>query len=249
KPPPATVTAAQPAAAVAPGEPAPRPVASAAEAAAQERTASVPPTIDTGPAPATAPRGERVAVDDVVRGPWEVVDLAATAKRSTELAPASTTPGVTPAATTATPASTPRGAAPREAERTAAEAARVPIVVPTAEPRVTVLESAIATDVADREPIGAGDAFTLGVERVWAWVKVKNDGPPTFVTMVWRRGDEIAFRLKLDVGTSPGWRTWSNKTLRTWDAGEWTVDVFDANGLRVGALRFDVEPAVAPDPS
>ena len=246
KPTPTAVTALKPAPKATSTKAAPKPGAATVMATAPEPSASVPPTIDTGPAAGT---GERVAVDDVVRGPWEVVDLAAPAKPAAKATPASTGASVTPETKRVAPAPTAKVVASPAPDRAASEVARVPIVVPAVEPRVTVLESAIATDVADREPVGAAEAFTVGVDRVWAWIKVKNDGAPTFVTMVWRKGDEIAFRLKLDVGTSPGWRTWSNKTLRTWDAGEWTVDVFDANGLRVGALQFDVEPAAAADPS
>jgi|GEM_PF-2865656 len=216
----------------------------------------VPPTIDTGPVTASATStGERVPVDDIVRGPWEVVDLGASGDGA-----AKATAGATPATASAEKAAPKKAAvidkdepAPAKAtkerdpaEKTAATE-RVPVVVPLVTPRVTIVESAIATGVTDREPIGADDAFEIGVERIWAWVKVKNDGPPTQVTMVWRKGDEVAFRYTLDIGTSPSWRTWSNKTLRAWDAGDWTVDVLDANGLRVDALHFEVEPAVAAD--
>ncbi|TNF23577.1 MAG: DUF2914 domain-containing protein [Deltaproteobacteria bacterium] len=214
----------------------------------------MPPTIDTGPAKvATAPpSAERVPVEDIVSGPWEVVDLKAseatvsapaagtTATKAEVKAEAKPAPKAAAPKTTTEPAPVKTAKVAKKAEPTVAEPERVPVVVPAVTPRVTIVESAIATGIADREPVGADDAFTVDAARIWAWIKVKNDGPPTTVTMVWRKGDEIAFRYTLDIGTSPGWRTWSNKTLRAWDAGDWTVDVLDANGLRVAALRFEV---------
>ncbi|MCA9518774.1 MAG: DUF2914 domain-containing protein, partial [Myxococcales bacterium] len=103
---------------------------------------------------------------------------------------------------------------------------------------VRVVEAALASDVVDREPVGAGTSFSLDEEKIWAWVKLENTGEPTSVTMVWRKGDEVAFRYELKVGQSKSWRTWSRKTVRKGDAGDWSVDVLDADGALLKTLDF-----------
>ncbi len=107
--------------------------------------------------------------------------------------------------------------------------------------RVTVVESALGLGVRDRQPHDVGTRFDLGDRQVTAWVKVSNSGPPSHVTMVWRKGEQEGWRIDLKVGTSTGWRTWSRKTIRSWDAGDWTVDVFDDDGVLIDQLTFVVD--------
>ncbi|PIE20304.1 MAG: hypothetical protein CSA66_00705 [Proteobacteria bacterium] len=207
---------------------------------------AVPPVIDPGPAkgPAAspsgddAPSGETVPSTDVVKAPWEVV-------ADTKAALAAQAPTRKPAEAIA--------AAPDAARRRPEGRAHTPAPAPKDEPRggvevkprVEIVESALALGVEGRAPVGVGEVFSTDADKVWAWVKVNNTGAPTFIRMVWRKGDEVAWELKLDVGKSSGWRTWSRKTVRKWDVGQWTVDVFDERGLRVDELDFEIKPAEA----
>jgi hypothetical protein len=111
---------------------------------------------------------------------------------------------------------------------------------PARKPLVEIVESAFGVGVEDRTPVGVGTTFDTAADKVWAWVKINNGGAPTTIQMVWRRDGEVAATVSLKVGTSSGWRTWSNKNVHGWDIGAWEVDVLDANGTLVDSMSFDI---------
>lgn len=107
---------------------------------------------------------------------------------------------------------------------------------------LTIVDAATAHGVARRTPIRPGQAFHIG-EVVWAWIAVKNAGDEAPVTMIWRRDGVVRSRMTLNVGKSPRWRTWSRKTLRSNDAGHWTVDVMGPMDEHLQTLTFEVAPS------
>ena len=78
-----------------------------------------------------------------------------------------------------------------------------------------------------------------------AWGKVKNEEAPSQVTMVWRHEGKVRSRVTLDVGISSGWRTWSRKTIKAKDAGQWVVDVMAPDGTRLERVKFSVSAAAS----
>lgn len=111
-----------------------------------------------------------------------------------------------------------------------------------AHPTLEVVDYGLGTGVENRQLTGQADSFDLSVGKVWAWIKVNNSGDPSQVTMVWKRDGEESWRIDLNVGTSPAWRTWSRKTIRKWDAGIWTVDILAPDGTMIESIEFEVKP-------
>lgn len=197
--------------------PAPAPSATAAE----EARPQVPPVIEGGPRAAT--RGPSASpVVAAVRDSVTPAPAAPAAPALVEPAPPATRPTPKPQVAASKPTVAP---------------------APAAKGLVRLVDTALATTVVDREPVGAGTSFSLDGDKVWAWVKVDNAGPPSTITMVWRKGEEVAFRYELKVGQSKDWRTWSRKTLRKGDAGDWAVDVLDADGALLSTLHFTITAA------
>lgn len=122
-----------------------------------------------------------------------------------------------------------------------------PVAASFAGPRV--LELKACEGVEGREPVGCGERFTAQEDRVWVWTSVANQGEPTTVEMVWKKDGQERQRMSLEVGRSPGWRTWGYHTMRRGDVGAWTVEVLDAQGALLGATSFEVEPKVASVPA
>lgn len=110
-----------------------------------------------------------------------------------------------------------------------------------AEAAVQVTALAVGRGVENRLLVGQADHFAVDGGRVWAHVTVKNPGPPTTVTMVWRRAGKERYRAELAVGTSTAWRTWTRVTPSPKrDAGAWEVEVLDAAGATLATLPFEV---------
>jgi hypothetical protein len=109
---------------------------------------------------------------------------------------------------------------------------------------LTVVDAAMTTALESRSPVDRGSVFTADGSRVWAWVSVENRDEPGEIQMVWKKNGKAVNVVKLDVGVSPAWRTWSYKTLRKLDAGSWTVDVLDARDHVLETLAFEVREDV-----
>jgi hypothetical protein len=123
-------------------------------------------------------------------------------------------------------------------------------------PSLTVEEAVMCTGVVDRVPqgipqaaapateaqpgttAGGGDApFPLG--KVYCFTKVSGTAPTT-IKHVWYFGGNAVHTMELAIGGSP-WRTWSNKTVPPEMAGDWKVDIQDANGAVLKTLNFSVK--------
>lgn len=105
---------------------------------------------------------------------------------------------------------------------------------------LAVVGSAACAGVDKRQPTGVSDTFDKGY--VWAWIKVKNPDTTSHVNMVWKRDGAVRSRVRLDVGTSARWRTWSKVKLQRGDVGSWTVEVRAPDGKLLDTIDFDVEP-------
>ncbi|MCC6624799.1 MAG: DUF2914 domain-containing protein [Deltaproteobacteria bacterium] len=107
-------------------------------------------------------------------------------------------------------------------------------------PKVEVVASAIALGVEGRNPVGAGEVFDGPVDGLYAWVKVKNPGEATTITMVWKLEGKKKLAVTLPVGHAWGWKTWSKKGASVKEGGSWTVEVLDADGALLDTLAFRV---------
>lgn len=109
-------------------------------------------------------------------------------------------------------------------------------------PALTVVEAVTAArvDRATRNPVEVDDTFYAGGDQVWAFVSIANPGEPTTVTMRWKQEGEVRWTSELTVGKSRGWRTWSYRTLRRRDVGQWQVEILDAQQNLLGTIPFEV---------
>lgn len=104
-----------------------------------------------------------------------------------------------------------------------------------------ITAAAIATGMEQRLPTGINTTFTTDTLKLWAFIKVRNQGEPTTVTMVWNKDGKKVWSYDLRVGKSAGWRTWSRKSVRKRDVGNWSVDILDADGQHLQTLAFKIE--------
>ncbi len=107
-------------------------------------------------------------------------------------------------------------------------------------PKVALAQLHFGTAVVARELLGGGKRFAADTEKVWAHATLSNPGEVARITMVWSHEGVEMWRLGLEVGRSPRWRTWSRRSLRPRDAGRWTVEVLDASGVSLGSAEFEV---------
>jgi len=109
-----------------------------------------------------------------------------------------------------------------------------------------LVEVFIAPAVEDRMPVRPEVNFTADVQRLWAWVKIENHDQPSHVTMIWKHRGVEKTRVKLNVGVSSGWRTWSKREMGREDVGAWHVEIEDANGKLLDTMEFWIKPGNNP---
>ena len=124
--------------------------------------------------------------------------------------------------------------------RLAHESVTLEHVTPEPESKVSLVDAVIAADVEDRVAQGVGDVFGTDVGKLVAWVSVNNPEAPTKITMVWRRDGKVRSKVNLKVGVSPRWRTWSRSSIREYDAGEWTVEIYDEQNHLLDTIDFTI---------
>jgi hypothetical protein len=98
----------------------------------------------------------------------------------------------------------------------------------------------IARKIKRRRPVGVGNRFSIEDERLWGYIEVSNPEAPNFVWMEWYQGEELRSRLKVRVGVSKRWRTWSWQRLSQRDEGQWSVKVLSDAGDLLSQTQFIV---------
>ncbi len=103
---------------------------------------------------------------------------------------------------------------------------------------IVVRNFVLSHGIHDREPISDTESFHVGDGKAFAFARIQNSGDPTMVSFVWEYGDTTHAKVPMNVGTSPGWRTWSTAQLRS---GNWRVKLVDAHGEVLLEKAFTVE--------
>jgi hypothetical protein len=97
------------------------------------------------------------------------------------------------------------------------------------------VEIAIGKSVSGGAAVDTASAFDAGVGQVAGWTRVTGLAAGSKITHAWIHGADTS-KVELNIGGSP-WRTYSRKTV---SAGEWTLEVWDADGKKLGSKTFKV---------
>lgn len=103
---------------------------------------------------------------------------------------------------------------------------------------VIIRDFVLTHGINEREPMGATEDFALTDQRGFAFARLHNEGTPTNVSFVWEVDNSVHASIDMNVGTSPGWRTWSSVALRP---GKWRVKLIDESGLMLAEKTFTVQ--------
>ncbi len=102
---------------------------------------------------------------------------------------------------------------------------------------LSVVRSQFTDKVEQSKPVAGADQLAQA-KSVTYWVEVKNSKDASQIVLVWKLDGHEALRQTLDVGTSPGWKTWGSAATR--GAKSIEVDVLDKSGatLKVDTLTL-----------
>ena len=108
-----------------------------------------------------------------------------------------------------------------------------------ADQTLVIRDFVLSQGIDEREPVDITYSFLPSGKRAYAFLRINNLGAPTNVSFVWYYEDRVHATVELEIGTSPGWRTWSSTNLRP---GQWRVQLLAHDGLVLAEHSFVAAP-------
>ena len=100
------------------------------------------------------------------------------------------------------------------------------------------VEIAVGKSVASGVPMDTASAFEAAVGQVAGWTRVSGLTAGSKITHLWIHGADSS-KVELNVGGSP-WRTFSRKTIPSGATGDWTLEVWAADGAKLATKTFKI---------
>jgi polyisoprenoid-binding protein YceI len=99
-------------------------------------------------------------------------------------------------------------------------------------------EVAVGKSIAANMPVDTAASFAADVGTVVGWSRITGAAAGSKITHVWIHNADTS-KVELNVGGSP-WRTYSRKTIGSDGAGDWTLQVQDADGKVLATKTFKI---------
>jgi hypothetical protein len=100
-----------------------------------------------------------------------------------------------------------------------------------------VIRIAVATDIAEREPVGVNNIFKSSLDKLYCFTEITTDRAPTGVVHVWLHEGKKMAEVPLKAGAGH-WRTYSSKELIPPWTGGWRVEVYSDEGILLESIEF-----------
>ncbi len=98
----------------------------------------------------------------------------------------------------------------------------------------------IATEIVDREPMGAARLFLNDIEQLYCYTSVNNPFEENTVVHHWYFNNIEYFNYPMAIRESDNWRCWSVITIRPQLTGDWMVTVTDTLGNILAQTEFTI---------
>lgn len=106
---------------------------------------------------------------------------------------------------------------------------------------LSLKEINICKNIKNRNPIGIGEVFPNSVDSLYCFTKIENLGKKMEVRHVWYYENQIMTQVRYNVKKSNVYRSWTKKTISSFQIGNWRVEVQDRNGTIIGSKRFKIK--------
>ena len=106
---------------------------------------------------------------------------------------------------------------------------------------VKLKEIKICKNIKNRSPVGVGEIFPSSVDSLYCYTKIENLGKKMEVRHVWYYENQIMTQVRYNVKKSNVYRSWTKKTISSFQIGNWRVEVQDRNGTIIGTKKFKIK--------
>ena len=106
---------------------------------------------------------------------------------------------------------------------------------------ITLNEAVLTTAIEERLATDRRTSFVVGEDAEFlAWFDFANGERAQTLTAVFKKDGAERWRIDIEVGRSPNWRTWVKRRVGKRDAGDWVVEVIDEGGHVYASLPYTV---------
>ena len=105
---------------------------------------------------------------------------------------------------------------------------------------VTLKDIKICKNIKNRNPVGIGEIFSNSVDSLYCFTKIENLGKNRGSTF-WYYENQIVTQVRYNVKKSNIYRSWTKKTISSYQIGNWRVEVQDRNGTIIGSKQFTIK--------
>jgi hypothetical protein len=98
----------------------------------------------------------------------------------------------------------------------------------------------ICKNVVNRMPEGADVFFNIGVDSLFCYTRIQNQGKKQEVHHVWYYEDQLMTQIRYNIKKSNIYRSWTRKTILPHQVGNWRVDIQDSAGKIIGSKEFQI---------
>ena len=99
----------------------------------------------------------------------------------------------------------------------------------------------ICKSIYKRTPVGSDVVFTNNVDSLYCYTRIQNPGPKREVKHIWYYDNQMMTQVRYNVKKSNIYRSWTKKTISSFQIGNWRVEVQDRNGTIIGTKQFKIK--------
>ena len=105
---------------------------------------------------------------------------------------------------------------------------------------ITVLNIATGSNIVNRSIEIPDSVFSLDIERIYCLTNIRNWNDSKIIYHKWYQQGKLRSLIRMDIGRSFNWRTWSYISIYPERVGDWKVVVEDSLGVRYDSLSFKI---------
>jgi len=112
------------------------------------------------------------------------------------------------------------------------------------ESKISVLSMRVGTGIINRRIENPDSLFSVDTKRIYCLTGIHNQNDSKVIYHKWYQEGRLRSNIKLEMGRSYLWRTWSYITIKGQKAGKWQIVVEDTSGIRYDSLSFQIVDSV-----
>ena len=112
------------------------------------------------------------------------------------------------------------------------------------ESKISVLSMTVGTGIIKRRIDNSDSLFSVDTKRIYCLTGIHNQNDSKVIYHKWYQEGRLRSKIKLELGRSYLWRTWSYITIKGQKTGNWQIVVEDTSGIRYDSLSFQIVDSV-----